>query len=319
MSTPMYAALDIGGTKIAGALVDEAGSVVRRVELPTPARESEARLATTLDAVIDALAVGPAWSAVRGLGIASAGPVDTAAGTVSPVNIPAWRQFPLVESVRSHHALPGRIEPVLLGDAVAVAAAEHWRGAAQGVDHALCMVVSTGVGGGYVLGGRLYPGPSGNAGHIGHISVDLDGPPCACGGRGCLEAYASGTAIARHAQRAGWAPPRGVPATAAAVAASAREGDERALAAYDRSARALAAAIAGSATLLEIEVAVIGGGVAQAGDTLFTPLRRHLKAYATLDFARRVEVRPAALAQDAGLVGAASAARRRAAVAGAAS
>lgn len=110
-----------------------------------------------------------------------------------------------------------------------------------------------------------------------------------------------------------------MPATAAAVAASAREGDERALAAYDRSARALAAAIAGSATLLEIEVAVIGGGVAQAGDTLFTPLRRHLKAYATLDFARRVEVRPAALAQDAGLVGAASAARRKAAVAGAAS
>lgn len=205
----MYAALDIGGTKIAGALVDEAGSVVRRVELPTPARESEARLATTLDAVIDALAAEPAWSAVRGLGIASAGPVDTAAGTVSPVNIPAWRQFPLVESVRSHHALPGSIEPVLLGDAVAVAAAEHWHGAAQGVDHALCMVVSTGVGGGYVLGGRLYPGPSGNAGHIGHISVELDGPPCACGGRGCLEAYASGTAIARHAQRAGWAPPRG--------------------------------------------------------------------------------------------------------------
>ncbi|MFI1370476.1 ROK family protein [Streptomyces longwoodensis] len=319
MSTPMYAALDIGGTKIAGALVDEAGSVVRRVELPTPARESEARLATTLDAVIDALAVEPAWSAVRGLGIASAGPVDTAAGTVSPVNIPAWRQFPLVESVRSHHALPGCVEPVLLGDAVAVAAAEHWRGAAQGVDHALCMVVSTGVGGGYVLGGRLYPGPSGNAGHIGHISVDLDGPPCACGGRGCLETYASGTAIARHAQRAGWAPPRGVPATAAAVAVSAREGDERALAAYDRSARALAAAIAGSATLLEIEVAVIGGGVAQAGDTLFTPLRRHLRSYATLDFARRVEVRPAALAQDAGLVGAASAARRKAAVAGAAS
>ncbi|WP_437097160.1 ROK family protein [Streptomyces sp. enrichment culture] len=307
----MYAALDIGGTKIAGALVDEGGSVVRRTELPTPARESAARLARTVDAVIDELAAHPAWGTVCGLGIASAGPVDTAAGTVSPVNIPGWRAFPLVRSVRAHPMLFDGIEPVLLGDAVAMAAAEHWRGAAQGVDNALCMVVSTGVGGGFVLNGRLHPGPSGNAGHIGHITVDLDGPPCACGARGCVEGYASGTAIARHAVQAGWTPPAGTEATAAAVAAAARQGDERALAAYDRSARALAAAIAGSATLLEIEVAVIGGGVAQAGDVLFAPLRRHLGTFAVLGFARGLEVRPAALARDAGLVGAAAAARGR--------
>ncbi len=308
----VYAALDIGGTKIAGALIDEEGSVVRRAELPTPARESTSRMAGTVDAVIDELAAHPAWGTVCGLGIASAGPVDTVAGTVSPVNIPSWRAFPLVDSVRAHPMLFDGIEPVLLGDAVAVAAAEHWRGAARGVDNALCMVVSTGVGGGFVLNGLLHPGPSGNAGHIGHISVDLDGPPCACGGRGCVEGYASGTAIARHAVRSGWTPPAGAEATAAAVAVAARAGDERALAAYDRSAKALAAAIAGSATLLEIEVAVIGGGVAQAGDVLFTPLRRHLRAYAVLGFTRGLEVRPAALARDAGLVGAAAAARRRA-------
>ncbi|GAA2480359.1 ROK family protein [Streptomyces thermolineatus] len=310
-SSPVYAALDIGGTKIAGALVDAEGSVVRRAELPTPARESASRLAGTVHAVIDELAAGPAWAAVRGLGIASAGPVDTAAGTVSPVNIPNWRAFPLVESVRAHPALSGGIEPALLGDAVAVAAAEHWRGAAQGVGNALCMVVSTGVGGGFVLNGRLHPGPSGNAGHIGHVTVDMDGPPCPCGARGCLEGYASGTAIARCAVQAGWTPPPGTEPTAAAVAAAAREGDGRAVAAYDRSARALAAAIAGSATLLEIEVAVIGGGVAQAGDVLFAPLRRHLRSFATLGFTRGLEVRPAALARDAGLVGAAAEARRR--------
>ncbi|MFH9736047.1 ROK family protein [Streptomyces sp. NPDC017260] len=307
----MYAALDIGGTKIAGALVDERGTVVHRAEFPTPARESTHRMARTVDAVIDALATAPAWGTVRGLGIASAGPVDTAAGSVSPVNIPVWRAFPLVESVRAHPLMSAGIAPVLLGDAVAMTAAEHWLGAARGVDNALCMVVSTGVGGGYVLGGRLHPGPSGNAGHIGHVSVDFDGAPCACGARGCVEGYASGTAIARYAVQAGWAPQPGSEPTAAAVAASARAGDERALAAYDRSARALAAAIAGSATLLEIEVAVVGGGVAQAGETLFTPLRRHLRAYAVLDFARGVEVRPAALARDAGLVGAAAAARQR--------
>lgn len=307
----MYAALDIGGTKIAGALVDERGTVVYRAELPTPAQESAQRMARTVDSVIDALSTAPAWSTVRGIGIASAGPVDTVAGTVSPVNIPAWRDFPLVESVRDHPMVLAGLEPVLLGDAVAMTAAEHWLGAARGVDNALCMVVSTGVGGGYVLDGRLHPGPSGNAGHIGHISVGMDGPPCACGARGCVETYASGTAITRYAVQTGWSPKPGSQPSAAAVAASAREGDERALAAYDRSARALAAAIAGSATLLEIEVAVIGGGVAQAGGTLFTPLRRHLRAFAVLGFVRDLEVRPAALARDAGLIGAAAAARQR--------
>ncbi|MEU9554385.1 ROK family protein [Streptomyces fumanus] len=311
MNTQVYAAIDIGGTKIAGALIDDKGEVVERTELPTPARESASRLSATVDRVIDALAAHPAWRAVLGMGIASAGPVDTAAGTVSPVNIPAWRSFPLVESVRAHPLVSGAIDPVLLGDAVAVAAAEHWRGAARGVRNALCMVVSTGVGGGYVLEGALHPGPSGNAGHIGHISVDLDGPPCVCGGRGCVEGYASGTAIARHAVRLGWRPPAGREATAADVAVAARAGDHRALAAFDRSARALAAAIAGSATLLEIEVAVIGGGVAQAGDLLFAPLGRHLRGFAVLDFARHVVVRPAELARDAGLVGAAAAARSR--------
>ncbi|WP_257584888.1 MULTISPECIES: ROK family protein [unclassified Streptomyces] len=307
----MYAALDIGGTKIAGALVDDAGSVLHRVERPTPARESAVHMARTVDAVIDALAVHSGWDGVRGMGIASAGPVDTAAGTVSPVNIPSWRAFPLVDSVRAHPVLPVGIEPVLLGDAVAVAAAEHWRGAARGFDDVLCMVVSTGVGGGFVLNGRLHPGPSGNAGHIGHISVAFDGPPCACGARGCVEGYASGTAIARHAVRAGWAPPAGEEPTAAAVAVAARAGDERAVNAFDRSARALAAAIAGTATLLEVEVAVIGGGVAQAGDVLFTPLRRHLRDFAALGFVSGLQVRPAALARDAGLVGAAAAARGR--------
>ncbi|MDR3081945.1 MAG: ROK family protein [Streptomyces sp.] len=305
----LYAALDIGGTKIAGALVDEEGRVARRAVRPTPARESASVLMGAVGEVLDALAGDPAWGAVRGLGVASAGPVDTAAGTVSPVNIPAWRGFPLVREVRAHHSLLAGIEPVLVGDAVAMTAAEHWKGAAQGVDNALCMVVSTGVGGGLVLGGRLHPGRSGNAGHIGHISVDLDGSVCPCGARGCVEGLASGTSIARQAQAAGWAPPEGEAATAAAVAVSARQGDARALAAFERAAQALAAGIAATAALVEIDVVVVGGGVAQAGDLLFAPLRRQLDTYATLDFVRGLEVRPAALAQDAGLVGAAAAVR----------
>ncbi|MEV5885297.1 ROK family protein [Streptomyces sp. NPDC052020] len=302
----VYGALDIGGTKIAGALVDPQGRLLLRAERPTPAREPAETLMGAVTGVLDELSGHPAWRDLSRLGIASAGPVDRAAGTVSPVNIPGWRGFPLVERVRSHPLLPARTDPVLVGDAVAMTAAEHWRGAARGVDSALCMVVSTGIGGGLILGGRLHAGRTGNAGHIGHISVDLDGSACPCGARGCVEGLASGTAIAAHALAAGWTPPAGVAPTAQGVAAAARLGDPVARAAYERAAQALAAAIAATTALVELDLVVIGGGVAQAGDTLFAPLRRYMSDYAALDFTRDVPIVPAELALDAGLIGAAA-------------
>ena len=302
----VYGALDIGGTKIAGALVDPRGRLLARAERPTPAREPAEVLMGAVTAVLDELSGHSAWQDLARLGVASAGPVDRAAGTVSPVNIPGWRGFPLIQRVRSHPRVPAHADPVLVGDAVAMTAAEHWLGAARGVDSALCMVVSTGIGGGLVLGGRLHAGRTGNAGHIGHISVDLDGSACPCGARGCVEGLASGTAIAARALAAGWTPPPGVAATAAGVAVAARSGDPVARAVYDRAAQALAASIAATAALVELDLVVIGGGVAQAGDTLFAPLRRHLADYAVLDFARDLPVVPAALALNAGLIGAAA-------------
>ncbi|WP_405900824.1 ROK family protein [Streptomyces sp. NBC_00727] len=304
----VYGALDIGGTKIAGALVDERGRLVARAQRATPARRPAEELAAAVTAVQDELSSHPAWADVTALGIASAGPVDAAGGTVSPVNIPGWRDFPLVELVRTHPATPAGIRPVLVGDAVAMTAAEHWLGAARGVANALCMVVSTGVGGGLVLDGRVHGGRTGNAGHIGHITVDLNGPRCPCGAPGCVETYASGTAIAAHARALGWTAPDGVAPTAAAVADAAREGDDRARTAYERAAQALAAAIAATAALVELERVVIGGGVAQAGEVLFAPLRCRMADYAVLDFVRDIPVVPAGLALDAGLVGAAAAA-----------
>jgi glucokinase len=234
--------------------------------------------------------------------------VDASAGTVSPVNIPGWRDFPLVAGVR---ALVGERPVVLVGDGVAMTAAEHWRGAARGHANALCMVVSTGVGGGLVLNGRLHPGPTGNAGHIGHISVDLDGDPCPCGGRGCVERIASGPNIARRALANGWRPGSDGDAGAAAVAASAHAGDPVAIRSFERAAQALAAGIAATATLVEIDIAVIGGGVAGAGDILFAPLRSALRDYATLSFAADLTVVPAQMGTDAGLVGAAAAAAQQ--------
>ncbi|MEV6124014.1 ROK family protein [Streptomyces sp. SID8352] len=309
MRTDLVAALDIGGTKIAGALVDGHGRILLRALRPTPAQEDGESVMRAVAAVLTELTAAPPWERVTAVGIGSAGPVDASAGTVSPVNVPGWRDYPLVTRVR---AVCGGLPVELIGDGVAVTAAEHWRGAARGHDNALCMVVSTGVGGGLVLGGRLHPGPTGNAGHIGHISVDLDGDPCPCGSRGCVEGLASGPSITRRALAHGWLPGADGDASAAAVAAAARRGDPAALAAFERAARALAAAIAATATLVEIDIAVVGGGVGQAGDVLFAPLRRALSDYATLSFVRRLTVVPARTGTDAGLVGAAAAALTRA-------
>lgn len=305
MHTDLVAALDIGGTKIAGALVDGGGTLLVRAQRPTPAREGAEAVMGAVDEVLGELTASPLWERAGSAGIGSAGPVDAAAGTVSPVNVPGWRDFPLVERVQK---TIGGLPVALVGDGVAMTAAEHWLGAASGYDNALCLVVSTGVGGGLVLGGALHPGPSGNAGHIGHISVDLDGDLCPCGARGCVERIASGPNIARRALEGGWLPGPDGDTTAAAVAAAARAGDPVAIASYERAAQALAAGIAATATLVEIDIAVIGGGVAGAGEVLFAPLRRSLRDYATLSFVRGLTVAPAVMGTDAGLVGAAAAA-----------
>ncbi|WP_327276733.1 ROK family protein [Streptomyces sp. NBC_01224] len=306
MHTDLVTALDIGGTKIAGALVDGSGALLVRAQRPTPARESAETVMGAVTEVLAELSASPLWERATAVGIGSAGPVDASAGTVSPVNVPGWRDFPLVERVGK---AVGGLSVELVGDGVAMTAAEHWLGAARGYDNALCMVVSTGVGGGLVLGGKLHPGPTGNAGHIGHVSVDLDGDLCPCGSRGCVERIASGPNIARRALEAGWRPGPDGDASAAAVAAAARAGDQVAIASFERAAQALAAGIAATATLVEIDIAVIGGGVAGAGDVLFAPLRRALRQYATLSFVQQLTVAPAVMGTDAGLVGAAAAVR----------
>ncbi|WMX48251.1 ROK family protein [Streptomyces roseicoloratus] len=316
MRTDLVVALDIGGTKIAGALVDAGGRIVVRAQRATPAREDGETVMGAVAAVVAELAGSPLWASASAVGIGSAGPVDASTGTVSPVNVPGWRDFPLVERV---HRATGGLPVTLVGDGVAMTAAEHWQGAARGHDNALCLVVSTGVGGGLVLDGRVHPGPTGNAGHIGHMSVDLDGESCACGGRGCVEQIASGPNIARRALGNGWRPGPDGDASAAAVAAAARAGDPVAVASFARAAQALAAGIAATATLVEIDIAVIGGGVAGAGPVLFDPLRRSLRSYATLSFVQNLTVVPALTGTDAGLLGAAAAATPRTGIPGAVS
>jgi glucokinase len=291
-------AIDIGATKFAAAIVDDAGGVHARAMTATPDTGDPAVVAAALEKVVhEVLSADPA-SPVRAAGIASAGPLDPTAGTVSPVNIPAWRGFDIVAAVGAQ--VPGR-PVVLVGDGHGMALGEYWH--AGGARAMLGMVVSTGVGGGFVLDGRLYRGPTGNAGHIGHIVVDLDGPDCPCGGRGCVEVYASGPAMVAWARSYDWVHPV---ADGRGLAHDARLGHPVAMAAFRRGAHALAAAIVSAAALVDLDEVVIGGGVAAAGEVLFNPLREGIRRRAGLAFVRRVGVRPSRLGADAGLLGAAA-------------
>ncbi len=195
----------------------------------------------------------------------------------------------------------------LHNDAICMAAAEHWRGAGRGRRTMLGMVVSTGVGGGLVLDGRLINGATGNAGHIGHVVVDPDGPDCLCGGRGCVEAIARGPALAAWAQSEGWRPGQAAERPPRIFASDApAHGHPVGLAALRRAGRALGIGIASATHLCDLEVVAIGGGLAQAGSLLFDPLEEALRKHVGLDYARDVRVVPAALGQSAGLIGAAA-------------
>jgi glucokinase len=290
-------AIDVGGTKIAVGLADSAGALVHTATLPTPRGDAEAAWAVAEQLITEAIA----GTAVRGVGIASAGPIHLATGTVNPINIADWRDFPIVDRVAA--LVPG--VPVRLGgDGLCMALGEHRHGAGRGAQFLLGIVVSTGVGGGLVLDGAPYDGATGNAGHVGHVVVELDGEPCSCGGRGCVETIASGPRLARWAREHGWTAPADAGAKELAEAADA--GNELAVSAFRRSATALAAMIASVAAVCDLDLAVIGGGVSKAGRPLFDPLREELDGYARLDFLRSLRVVPAQLGGDAGLVGAAA-------------
>jgi glucokinase len=299
-------AIDVGGTKLAAATVEPGGRLITRMQVPTPRDLDSEQLWRTLDALVGRL-LGEAGLAapdqLSGVGAGCGGPMEWPAGLVSPLNIPAWRSFPLRARLQARFSgIPVRVH----NDAICVVAGEHWRGAGRGRDNVLGMVVSTGVGGGLILDGRVVEGGSGNAGHIGHVAVDPEhGPLCSCGARGCLEAIARGPALVAWAQREGWR--QGQPgATAKDLADDGAQGHPVGVASMRRAGRALGIAIASATCLCDLEVVSVGGGLSQAGAILFDPLEEALHAHAKLAFARELTVVPAALGQNAGLVGAAA-------------
>jgi glucokinase len=227
------------------------------------------------------------------------------AGIVSPLNIPAWRDFPLRARLSAAFDLPCVVD----NDAKALALGERWKGAGRGSDNMLGMVVSTGVGGGIVLDGHLLHGFAGNGGHIGHIIVWPDGPLCVCGAHGCLEAVASGSGLTRRLDTAllsGAASTLQAGANGAEIAAAARAGDALAIALLHTAGEAIGRGIASAAALLDLELVVIGGSIAlKAWDLIGPPLFATLAASARLDFTRNVRVVHAELGDHAGVYGAA--------------
>jgi glucokinase len=236
---------------------------------------------------------------LAGIGVGCAGLIDTGAGVLktSP-NLPAWRDVPVRALLEARFSRPVH----LANDAAAFLHAEWQYGAARAAANALFVTVGTGVGGGLVLDGRVFRGPTGLGGEIGHVSIDVDGPECPCGNRGCLELYVGRAAIERRARDAGFPPESWSPA---AVAERAAGGDAAALRIYEEVGIRLGRALAGFVNLLEPEVIVIGGGIAASSSLLFPAAARELKARSMVARQKSIPLLGAHFGPAAGMIGAA--------------
>jgi glucokinase len=301
MTTAVALALDFGGTKTEAALVDSEGVVLPQTRHRHPtgsASTSDGLAAAVVSVVSRTLAALPAHAELVGVGIGAAGPIDVAHSLVSPLNLPVWRGYPLRELVLG---LVPDVPVVLRMDGLCITLAEHWVGSARGYDNVMGMIVSTGIGGGLILSGVTVAGPTGNAGHIGHVEVGGFDDPCACGGRGCVEAVASGPKTVAWARGQGW-----TGATGEDLSASYTAGDEIARAAVRRAGRAIGQAIASATSLVDLDVVAIGGGFSHVTPDLFDFVREAVAERTEFGFVTKVAVLPSGLSGDGPLIGAAA-------------
>jgi len=279
-------AVDVGGTKLAAGLVDPRGSVVTSKRVGTPKADDGEQVFQVLTDLIEDVwhQAGALALTVTACGVGSVGPMRRGGAAVSPLNIPAWRDFPLLSRLEGLPQLAS--VPVFVdNDAKALVLGEFWVGAARGVENFVAMVVSTGIGGGIMLDGRILDGEDGNAGHIGHLVVEPDGRACHCGSWGCLEAEASGSAIEEVTGcPAADAPPQVIERTGVLVGR----------------------AVASVASLLDLRLALVGGSVALGfGRSFFDAAQREIDCRARIEHARGCVIAPVALGADGTLVGAA--------------
>jgi len=307
--------IDVGGTNLVAGCVSTDGARVEGL-LSEPTRPEEgadgviARILDVARRSMAGLAAAVPGAKVDGVGIGAPGPLDTRRGIVLLTPNLGWVDMPLRDRVAKGLGLPAALD----NDANCAVLGEHWRGAAQGTRQALGVTIGTGIGGGLILDGRLYHGASDCAGEIGHTTIEMNGRRCACGNYGCLEAYASGPAIARRAVEAVETGAesslaallrRGPAAvTAQMVYEAATAGDALAREVVQDTARFLGAGIANLVNVYNPEVVVVCGGVTQAGDSLFVPLRREVGRRAFRPAVDVCRILPGALPGTAGVVGA---------------
>lgn len=302
--------IDLGGTNFRACLADREGNLIRRESWPTEAQEGHAAVSRRLDAAVRHIA-GPDLARVAGVGVGAPGPLDPWRGVIiAAPNLPGWVDVPLRDDMQSGLGLP-----VYLGNDANLAALGEFRfGVGRGYSHLVYITVSTGVGGGVIVDGRLLLGAKGLAAEIGHMVIDLKGPRCACGNYGCLEAMASGTAIAREARarmRDGaptvlWELAKGdlEAVDAVLVEQAARAGDAFALGLLREAGYYLGVGVVNVLHLFDPEIVVVGGGVSRAGELIFGPLRETVQARAMPGYRERSHIVPAGLGDDAGLMGA---------------
>lgn len=308
-ASPLILALDFGGTKLSAAAVrsDERGwlALERRLSPPGADAESDYRTAQELARAVLGERIPLA------VGVSFGGPVWADSGTVKlSHHVPGWEGVPLAQQLRSDLGAPVSIE----NDGIVAALGEYHFGAGQGVESLLYITVSTGVGGGLVLNGRIWHGADGMAGHVGHLRLEPDGPECVCGSRGCLESIAAGPAIAREARRRiEREPERGAALlelaggdpgqiTARSIAQAATQGDPLALSLMERAGTALGIGIGSAANLINPTKILVGGGVSKAGAVLWDSLL--YKARETAMPEVNLDIAPAGLGDDAPLWGA---------------
>ncbi|WP_210609621.1 ROK family glucokinase [Priestia flexa] len=304
--------VDLGGTTIKMAFVNQYGEVIHKWEIPTDISEQGRKIPTDIAKAIDKEVVnlGESKSKLMGIGIGAPGPVNFANGSIEVAVNLGWEKFPIKDILEVETSLPVVVD----NDANIAAIGEMWKGAGDGAKDLLCVTLGTGVGGGVISNGEIVQGVNGAAGEIGHItSVPEGGAPCNCGKTGCLETIASATGVVRLAMEAvvNTDKPSTLRTlldehdqiTAKDVFDAARADDELAVEVVDKVAFHLGLALANSANALNPEKIVLGGGVSRAGDVLLNPVKSYFKKFAFPRVAEGAELAIATLGNDAGIIG----------------
>ena len=319
-AAPYVIGVDLGGTNVRAALTDREGQILHEVRRPALSdQRPEFTLANIRDAVAEVIenqGAGP--KEVVGIGIGLPGIMDDADGTVfwSP-NFPHWENVPVAREVGG----PSHLPVTLLNDAKCAALGELSFGAGRGARHMVMITVGTGIGGAFVVDGQLLLGPNGSIGEVGHHTIDPDGPLCGCGNHGCWERFCGRDAIVgrtvRLLQRGRMSAllekvKRPGDVTPALVAHAAAAGDALAVEVMEETGFYIGIGVANLVNMLNPEVFVIGGGIAQAGEPLFGPVRRTVAARAVALQAKMARIVPAELGDNAGVMGAAARALQRA-------